>query len=73
MFVSTDGFYHYSTSCNTLEYIEKKICHFEERSDVAISINIIPSADANPYYLTPCVPLSFKGEGERKKEGLRPS
>jgi hypothetical protein len=24
-------------------------------------------------YLTPCIPLSFKGEGEIKKEGLRPS
>jgi len=23
-------------------------------------------------YLTPCVPLSFKGEGEGKKEGLSP-
>ena len=24
-------------------------------------------------YLTPCVPLSFKGEGEEKKRGWRPS
>jgi len=23
-------------------------------------------------YLTPLIPLSFKGEGERKKEGLAP-
>jgi len=24
------------------------------------------------FYLTPLVPLSFKGEGEEKKEGLAP-
>jgi len=24
-------------------------------------------------YLTPLIPLSFEGEGEVKKEGLRPS
>jgi len=24
-------------------------------------------------YLTPLIPLSFEGEGEIKKEGLRPS
>jgi len=29
---------------------------------------------ARENYLTPLIPLSFKGEGERKeKEGLRPS
>jgi len=25
-----------------------------------------------PFYLTPLIPLSFKGEGEIKKEGLMP-
>ncbi len=34
---------------------------------------IIPFYGPSLFYLTPCIPLSFKGEGEVEEEGLRPS